>query len=86
MSGKGRAVSTPEAEGRRSRIGALKQQLTDSDHDMAKLEDHIRGLLVKSKGTLYKVRGNLCVYVCVRARLAGRSCAFTQACIPSGGL
>ena len=40
-------IPAPE---RKSRIGALKQQLVQSDQDMAKLEDHIRGLLIKSKG------------------------------------
>ena len=46
-----RAAAAPVSEERRSRIGALKQQLVQSDNDMAKLEDHIRGLLIKSKGT-----------------------------------
>ena len=40
--------AAPVAAERLSRIGALKQQLVRSDNDMAKLEDHIRGLLIKS--------------------------------------
>ena len=35
--------------------GALKQELSKSDNDIAKLEDHIRGLLVKSSSTMQKV-------------------------------
>jgi len=38
-----------EAAERKSRIGALKQQLSQSDSDMARLEHHIRGLLVRSQ-------------------------------------
>lgn len=50
MRGRALTGANEPAQERKSRIGALKQQLTQSDEDMARLEHHIRGLLVKSKG------------------------------------